>query len=483
MSQTQTPLLQKDFQRAYHECLSLRDLLVKNAGVELTPYQLGLTALIFHEVLSGGPREISFQWARQTGKTEALVHATITLSTYFIRWLQRYYNVAFIAPAREEQSIVVTRERLQKYVSRLKPWLKPVLGIDILLGEGRRTADYIFRSSSGYEAPIRCVSANPKAFVKGKTEDLMIFEQIEEMDPEKMINDIFPFGAGSEWGCTRILAGSAAPVIRNWYYYQTIEPFFSTDSGPPRFVDDRLAEIYRPGYGRYVADMRRRIGEDSDAYLTQFRNVWVLPRNKLIDRPTLMELQYPPGMVFSPNNLRCAGMDIGKRSDRTVLTAAERQGFQSYILPGGWLEFKGTDYELQADEAAPFCRNLGIDVLEIDITGPGDPVGDMMKRRLAGICTVVGIRLTQQENDRIYKQYEMELLGKRIHYPPDQTPFKQRFVDEHLDVERVYNNNMLKLEAPSRAGAHDDYVISSALMVDALLGPSFSDLPVLTRSR
>jgi len=457
-------LLQKTVLRQKCECKALRDALLDATAVSLYPYQEPLSNLIIDKSLEGGPQEIPLQWARQSGKTETLIQSALPLALYNIRWLQRDFRIAFIAPSKEEQVVVVTRSRILRYARWLKPWLMTEIGVETFLDTGLRTADLIFRSSSGYEAPFRCISANPQAFVKGHTMQLMFFEQVEEMDETKMTEHIMPFGAGSETGCLSVLAGSCSPTIANDYYYRAIME--RKERGPPFFVDWKLAEKYKPGYGDYVRDQMRRLGEDSDIFRTQYGNEWVLPRNKLIDRDSLLKLQWSK-RELSEKNLRVAGIDIAKRADNTVVTVAERQG--PLILIVAWLEFEGTDYEVQAEDIAKFLSSWKVQIAEVDITGPGDPVYDMLVRRLGDICSVREQRFSPQENDRLYKQLERELLHKRLLYPAEDSLMQRRFFEQLVDAEKVYKQNLLQVEAPKRPNAHDDYVASAALTVDAAL--------------
>lgn len=460
--------------------------MLQNCGIVLTNYQLQLRELIFQLALSGKPVELALQWSRQSGKTETFIHATIALAVYMTRWLQRSVRIGFIAPSKQEQTIVVTRSRMQTYINKLRPWLKPILGIEFVLDEGRRTADFIFKASSGAEAPIRCISGNPKASVKGHTFQVMFLEQVEDMDEESMKNNIFPFGAGSETGCLIVLGGSATPQVTNDYYYKAIQrQITETGIRPPWFVDDELAAMYRPGYDEYIKLMRVKIGEDSDAYKTQFRNIWVLPRNKLIDRNLLLTLKWHSGQVaFDPSNLKAGGLDVGKMVDSSVLTYGTRVGEKAYIQ--GWLEREGTNYEKQAHDFAELVIAQDLRFLEVDTTGPGSALFDMIQAILAkqqAKCILKPYTMTPKSNNTLFVHYESELTHSRVLYPAEESREQRRFFEQHVDVERVIKSNLLNLKAPERANAHEDYVVSDALFVDALTERSFRDLPILTRSK
>jgi hypothetical protein len=460
------------------ECLTLSDLLLRICQVSLTPYQLSYRKLLIQSALSRHPIEIAIQWSRQTGKTETHVHTAIALAIYHIRWLNHAYPIAIITPAREEQSVRVTRDRLKAYAERLKPWLVPTLGIDFALDRGRRTNDYIFTSSTGFEAPVHCVSASPRAFQKGQTYPLMFLEQVEDMDQYTMETNILPFGAGSDIGSVVILAGSASPKVVNEHYYQAVQ-ILKDQKGvrPPWFVDGQLGAQYRPGYGEYLALMRAKLGIENPSFLTQFDNVWVQPINKPFERERLQALQWKAGSVQPHAQvLRAAGIDVAKDVDSTVLTGGFRLGLDEYI--DRWLELQGLDYEKQADDASDFIERGHYSFAKIDKNGPGNAFADMLQKRFKdrGIrCGIIREPLTTETNNRIYLQYERELIHGRLHFPAESTIMQARFTEQHIDVQRVYGSkNMMKLEAP--AGKHDDYVCSAALMVDALLtGTPYSE--------
>jgi len=471
------------------ECLRLSDLLLQNCGVALTPYQTEYRELLITSALSGEAVELPIQWSRQTGKTEANVHTAIALAIYSIYWLDRNYPVAIITPSREEQSVIVTRERVRLYAERLKPWLTPMLGVEFVLDKGRRTNDYIFRNrNNGCEAPFHCVSASPSAFQKGQTQSLMFLEQVEDINDYVLENNILPFGAGSEYGAVIVLAGSATLKVTCQHYSNAIQQQMrKTGIRPPWFVDDELGARYRPGYGKYLELMKRTLGVDSDAYRTQFGNVWVQPVNKPFSRELLLSLAWSPvptegaKLVTIPEDaLRVLGIDVAKDVDSTVVTGGFRYGQETYI--DNWLELPGLNYEKQADDVVDFIKRGRYSRAKMDKNGPGGPFSDMVEGRLAREhvnCILDRQPLTAESNNRIYTQWETEIANCRLYYPARDCPEKRRFFEQHIDALRIYGaRNMMKLEAPS--GRHDDYVASGALFLDAVINARFTGLVTVT---
>jgi len=462
----------------------VRNIVARNLGIQLTIYQQQISDEIIFRVLCGGLQEIFLLWARQSGKTETFVITAIALCIFVPRYLERKFNIGIIAPARAEQTIAVTRDRLHEYSQRLKHWLKITTGIDFLLGKGLRTQDFIFLHSNGVRAGVRCHSAQPKAHVKGYTEQLQYYEQPEDLDDQKIKTDIFPFGAGSETGCLRIFGGTPSLEIHCHYFYEGI--MNAPEKEPPYFVDWKYAGQHKTGYLEFVTAEAVKLGEDSEEFRTQFNIEWVLPRNKLVDREHLLTLAYEPGKIqLNRDNLRGAGIDVAKDVDRSVLSIGERQGEE--LIFTKWFEWEGTDYETQASEMARILHDECVMVAKIGSRGVGEPVFDMLRHRLAELgakCALGEIKESSDENDRLFKIYEREIKHRRLRYIADGSKEQKRFFTEHVDAERIVKGNKITVEAPKRRGAHEDYVDSGAFLVDALLDTSsFRDLPVLTRSR
>jgi hypothetical protein len=94
---------------------------------------------------------------------------------------------------------------------------------------------------------------------------------------------------------------------------------------------------------------------------------------------------------------------------------------------------EGTNYEDQAEEIAKFLQVWEVSFAKVDITGPGDPVLDNLRRRLSSTkCTLDGQRFSPQDNDRIYKQLDAELRHGRLLYPAADSREQRRFIEEHV---------------------------------------------------
>jgi hypothetical protein len=464
---------------AFAQAVMLRRKLQTLFSLSLVDYQLRVSNEIMLACIRGGNNEIPILWARRSGKTEALVQTAITLGIYWINVLGKPFRVGSINPARDEQGVAVTRDRIRERLESIGPWLG-VNGVEKFLDKGRKTEDYILRDmETQAECPFRCISADKSAHVKGAGFHLLLLEQVEEMDETKMRSEIFEMPVGSELESTRVLAGNPSLEVTNHYYLdRTIGLEY------PYLVDWKAAGRYRPSYGMWVQEESKRLGLESDEFRSQFVCEWIQQRNRLTNPDALRALQ--GDSVQGPAGLRVAGLDIAKRADNTVLTIGERRGFETFIL--AWLELEGTNYEQQIELVVEAIRKYPVATLVVDSTGAGDPVCDMLAGKLRGICQVIPYQFTPRSIDSLYKVYDRELSQGRVHYPksmsdPEQTRYLTRFIEQHLAAEKEYKNNLLNVRAPDRRGAHDDYCASGALMIYAATQPDMSGLFELRGAR
>jgi len=466
---------QISIREALYEVVALRRMIQAQVDLPLVEPQLLLSTEICKAALAGGNHEIPMLWCRRFGKTEMLVQTAITLGIYFIHRLSENFLIGLANPARNEQSIMVTRMRLQERLTQLEPWLNLTMGVTKIIGDGRKTPDYILHDSSGAECQIRAISADRSAHEKGAGFHLLLLEQVEEMDETVMKTIIFPMAAGEELTSTQVLGGTPSLEVLNGYYRDRTRTLKY-----PFLIDYKAAAHFRPSYAQWVSQEKERLGEDSDEFRTQYGCEWIQLRNKLIEREQLLLLE----KAHTPDatNTRFAGTDMAKLVDRTVCTVLERSGAELIVID--WLELEGADYEEQWDLIAAFLRPYKVTVNLVDSTGTQDSSVDGLRSRCRDFCRTEGFKFTAESADNLYKIYEREIRQGRLRYrkqspgePEVRTRSRNRFLEEHQDVERVFRANKLKLAAPDRRGAHDDYVASGALAVYAavqgLAGPQF----------
>jgi hypothetical protein len=457
---------------ALYEVIALRRMVEAQVDRPLTEPQLFVSTDIARCCLAGGNHEIDMLWCRRFGKTEMNVQTGITLGLYWIHRRQENFLIGLVNPARNEQSIMVTKMRLQERLTQLEPWMNLTLGIHKILGDGRKTPDYILRDSCGAECQIRAISADASAHEKGAGFNLMFLEQVEEMDEQIMKTIIFPMATGEELQSTQILAGTPGLTIDNHYFAD-----HSRHLKYPFLVEEKTAGRFRPSYRSWVEMEKLRLGETSDEFRTQYGCEWIELRNVLIDRDALLLLAQDYAPV--PGRTRYAGTDVAKMVDRTVCTIGERDGENIHII--AWLEMEGVNYEEQVGLITAFLAQYNPQVNVVDATGVGDPVVDMLTNQCRGICRTIPFKFTPESRDGLWKIYERELRQGRFHYPKKcddeiQERCRKRFFEEHVDVVREVKANKVNIRAQDRKGAHDDYCASGALMIHGATQPDASGL-------
>jgi hypothetical protein len=428
----------------------------------MADYQRQGSSIILEAVAQGGNIEIPFAWARRVGKTDMTSMTAMTVGVYYVKALQEDIDIGFINPAKTEQGIMVTRDRLRRRCLDVKGYLQVGLEVETVLDLGRKTADFVFVGPEGYEARIRCISADAHANEKGAGFQLSFFEQVEDMDEDVMKSILFPMAAGQVLQSCRVLAGTPSLEVKNNYFYD-----ITRNLRYPQFVDDKFAEHWRPDYGEWVRKERERLGAESEVYKTQYRCIWIIARNRLADKDKMIslgQLDYQP----EAGRDRFAGTDVAKDIDSTVCTILEMEGADEHIL--AWYEAEGTDYETQYDELKAFLQDWGVVSNMVDATGVGDPVVDSLSKRCRGVCHTIPFEFTSDSHDTLWKTYEPELRHDRLHYPKNiedeiQQRCRNRFIEQHCKAERRVIGNKIKVEKPARKGSHIDYVISSALAV------------------
>jgi hypothetical protein len=122
-----------------------------------------------------------------------------------------------------------------------------------------------------------------------------------------------------------------------------------------------------------------------------------------------------------------------------------------------------------------------------DATGQQDAIVKMQGQACMPFCRVTGVKCTADVNDEMYKAYMNEIQQNRLFYledPPVEMwramgtysqehvdswyHCRDQFIEQNTDVERKIIANRVKLQAPDRKGAHDDYIVSGALALHAI---------------
>jgi len=204
----------------------------------------------------------------------------------------------------------------------------------------------------------------------------------------------------------------------------------------------------------------------------------------------------------SPDNrfMYVAGLDLGKKYDSTVLTIIklvrrdtsprryiELMGDEEseeaatvfvdadmyYKQVSAWFEWEGDNWESQVDDIVRVCKRYDtLQVLSIDSTGVGDPIHEMVSRRLAyRDVHVQPVYFSLQNQHKLAQLFYKNLNHENIRIPSHASAKKTRkynkFMVQLLDAEKVWKNDKMIIRHGTYKGAKDDYVQSFFLALNA----------------
>jgi hypothetical protein len=309
-----------------------------------------------------------------------------------------------------------------------------------------------------------------------------LIEQVEDLDPVKITNDIYPML--STTGGVSILSGTPSLEVKNTYFYNIMTrpdlqrpPQGTNPNGATVFtVDWREAAKYSLTYRDFVQLQAERLGPDSDVFRAVYNIEWIVLRNKFISIEELRQLEEP---LFVPEpSFSCyVGWDPARGADRSVATCVYRdQKLFHHVVE--WREMEGVDWESQLRvDILPFLKARSPRRLLIDSTRD-DPVVEYAQRYAREMrlnVSIEGFKYTSESKDAIGKVLDTEMHQKRVFFPVDSSQKRElsHFREDFLGLERNYKGNILNLDHPSTQGAHNDYCTSLELALWASLRKEF----------
>jgi len=443
--------------------MSAFDLFMEETvGMSLYQYQERPAYSVIDSVVNILGKEICMLFARQSGKTEVIANVAYFLSVYMPIFALRFpeklgmfakgIKIGIFAPKYDQSKI--TFDRLK---DRFDEFTMTSEGIKAETSNGNT-----FTLNNG--SVIKCLSASEGTTIEGETFHLLIVEECQDVGDVKLKKSIFPMGASTR--ATTVLIGTAS--FHKCYFWQQLERY---GEGENVFkVHYTEAEKWNPNYKAYIEDEKRRIGEDSDEFKSQYEHIWILERGMFIVEPRFNELvgdysvyhQYVP----EPGEYVVAGVDWGKANDSTTVTIGVCNGKKVKVV--AWLELIGDDYADQLDYIIGFLKDYGVSTIVCDATATQDQIVDNFKRRCRDMrynLRIEGLQMTAQGKDKMYKELLSKTSQGDISFPKIETKEGRRFKHQLLDLEKEYKGNMLSCHHPNDKNAHDDYCDSLGLMV------------------
>lgn len=471
----------EDYERIYVAC---RNFILYTQAREWYPSQRRLALRIVKSLIRNEGEEIVCEMSRQTGKSTLLgdlVYAMMCLLPP-LKLFPNGIRIGCFGPKIEQAGIVY--RKIKENIDNLREEnqkMKESLGINVLTANGKRI---IF----GNGASAICESASDNASIEGLTLDLAILDESQSISETKTLKSIFPMLAATNG--TKVLIGT--PNFEIGYLYKAIQRHIGKDTcvivpymiaiRERAYMWGKTKNRFHLSYRQFIKKMKRQMGEDSDAFRTQFKLEWITERTRAITADKLeslaeVEIQenglvsyrtYAP--VLQSDSPVFVGIDIAKVVDATVVTVVghyspiDGKEYPNKAFIYSWLYLQGDNFEDQKEYIKAFLShytNIGSgasnrSVICWDDTGIGIPVGDWLKRNFH--CQLIGLRLTAQINSDMYGLALQELNNDRVHYPIEKdTSELRQFIKEWIGLEKEYKGNLLKCESDKNDKyAHDD---------------------------
>ena len=462
-------------------------------------YQNKISSAILSAVddsANGVTAEIPIELPRQSGKTTSIVDITEFLLVAFHHYYGRPIRVGIFAPQTEQATTDFDRLKMQYgeisplgFQTRLKSdqdskfpekWNSKTIRLfhgGTFVGEV-----YIFPISK---------TSNPES----KTLDLIIVEEAQDVNDEKMKRAVFPMGASTN--APRVYVGTAG--TRLCYFKQQLDT-------NPRAIRISLEEVFTdrkktaeetgdPIHLRYEQFVKNEIetnGFDSDYIKTQYRCMWVIGTGQFVTGEQLEELvDDDRGLSNRSDRAVYIGIDTAKSPDQTVVTViadGKRDPRKSALV--NWLSLPGENYEDQFEIITgwllPVWENMldekgepiktkegtvqqrlvsgfpDIRAIALDATGQGDFMPDKFERHTG--YNIIRMKFTQESKDVMYKNL-LQVIHNKLTSIPNATKDRNYigWKTELINLEKEYKGRFMSVHHPDDKNAHDDYPDSWAL--------------------
>lgn len=445
-----------------------KNFIKKTLNLKLYPSQTQVCDAIIQSSLWNDGDTILSCFPRQYGKTTALTAAVGFLNVFYFDLVDKFdlqhrneFNTVFFAPQYEQS---------KTDFDRLKGILRPYqrdFGIDF--DEANGNTIRIGNGCTNY-----CFTLAPTSSPESKTADLIIFEEAQDLEDERINKVATPMGASTN--ATKVYNGTAG-------YQKCLFQNYLERNEKHKFIYDCWTAIkekqeayeldgnpFHLNYKKHIINEIRRLGgEDNDEFKTQYLNLWVLERGQFITYDQLLTLEGTHEIINEEKEKKCyAGVDWGKASDSTVVTIID-EDFR--ILK--WFEMQGDDYDSQFHRITKLLQNYNIQKMMCDATGSQDMMVDRFKTKSK--FTVEGWNFSQQSKDDMWRnlsrfmyKWNINQTGLPLSFPKGSSREKDKFITQLTDLTKEIKNNRWVCEHPEGRGYHDDYcfVAGTNVMTD-----------------
>ena len=225
--------------------------------------------------------EVVIQLPRQSGKTTAVVDVVEFLLASYLRYFGEPLSVGIFAPQNEQAT--TDFDRLKTQYAEIKPLgfttkLEAEKG-DIKFPEKWNSRTVRLFNGRNYHGEVYIFPISKTSNPESKTLGLIIIEEAQDVNDEKMQKAVFPMGASTN--APRILIGTAGTRL---FYFKN-----QLDNNPNRIIVD-LKDVFADRKAMYDIDKNPihlqyenyinyeilQNGEDSDYIKTQYFGEWMI---------------------------------------------------------------------------------------------------------------------------------------------------------------------------------------------------------------
>ena len=475
------------------------------SGIKFFPYQVQPSKRIIRSLLVNDGDEITALQSRQSGKSEVvsttvgglmLILPTLANMPMFANdtRLQPYRNglmVGIFAPALHQAQISFNRMKTRMTSRSAQAVMSDP---DIMLGFDTNNGQTISISNGSF---VTSMSASEGSNIEGQSYHLIIVDESQDVSNFKYSKSISPMGAF--YNATKVLIGT--PTTSKGFFFHAIQRNIRTyEESEGRIrnhfqYDYKVVLKYNPKYEKYIEGEKRRLGEDSDEFRMSYALEWVLERGMFITEGAFERLM-DDDLDFVHGDMRAThvvGIDLGKTSDSTIVCVMEVdfetptiiedsdnldiQDFVAYDKTvKSFLEIQGDDYDSQYYQIMDFISHFNVTRVVVDGTGVGTAFGDRLMANLR--CEVIPYVLNRPSKSELYKRFDGEIRGGRIHIPgsPEarETREHKSMTKQFVDLQKSYSGQYMVVAHPEERGAHDDYPDSMALATWGATGEGVS---------
>lgn len=458
-------------------------------GIPLYDYQEATAYAIIHSVVTGQNETLSMLFSRQSGKTETLAFVIDTLSVLlpalakFIPDLEQFKDgvkIGLFAPQSDQVWTTYNRALMRLSTDNAEQ----VMGDPDL--EVRLDKPTKFELTNGSSLTAQVASKQSK--IEGKTYDLVIIEEAQDVDSYIVQKAIEPMVSAT--GGTIVKCGTTGTSKNHFWYdiqynknlnrkQKDKRLFYHWEFDYKQIIRDKRKQfekdnkIFHLGYEKDVLKKRERLGAESTVFKLNYALLWDLESGMLItDKEFEAITNKKMGHVIEKNDIIIAGLDIGKEEASTVVTLGKivwepnDEDEPPKIVVVGWLELHKLDYEIQHHAIVEYLFENNVQNLFADYTGVGKAVVDRLMYSLGDAISVEPFTFSKQSKSEMWFNLIDYIQTGRLIIPANkkvrELPEWEKFEEQLTNCSKNYDGPYLVCQKGD--GFHDDYVDSLALM-------------------